>query len=101
MGTGDTLTGADRPGCEADQSPPSSAEVRNEWSYNSTPPTASYSMGIGVISEGYSGRGVKLSIHHLQPRLIIRRPIPLPTYTPSLKLLYTARVSTQHIASLL
>jgi hypothetical protein len=27
-----------RPGCEADHSPPSSAEVKNEWSYNSTPP---------------------------------------------------------------
>jgi hypothetical protein len=27
-------------------------DFRNEWSYTSTPSTASYSMGIGVISEG-------------------------------------------------
>jgi hypothetical protein len=27
-----------RPGCEADHSPPSSAEVKNAWSYTSTPP---------------------------------------------------------------
>jgi hypothetical protein len=27
-----------RPGREADQSPPSSTEVKNEWSYNSTSP---------------------------------------------------------------
>jgi hypothetical protein len=26
-----------RPGCEADHSPPSSTEVKNEWSYTSTP----------------------------------------------------------------
>jgi len=28
-----------RPLCEANHSPPSSAEVKNEWSYTSTPPT--------------------------------------------------------------
>jgi hypothetical protein len=27
-----------QPGCEADHSPPSSAEVKNVWSYTSTPP---------------------------------------------------------------
>jgi hypothetical protein len=27
-----------RPGCEADHSPPSSAEVKNAWNYTSTPP---------------------------------------------------------------
>jgi hypothetical protein len=27
-----------RLGCEADHSPPSSAKVKNAWSYNSTPP---------------------------------------------------------------
>jgi len=57
-------------------------------------------MGIGVISEGYSGRGVKLTIHHLVPRLRISGPILLLPHTPSLKLLYTARVSTQHVATL-
>jgi hypothetical protein len=30
--------GIKRPGCEADHSPPSSAEVKNTWSYTSTPP---------------------------------------------------------------
>jgi hypothetical protein len=30
--------GVKRPGIEADHSPPSSAEVKNEWSYTSTPP---------------------------------------------------------------
>jgi hypothetical protein len=29
--------GIKRPGREADQSPPSSAEVKNEWCYTSTP----------------------------------------------------------------
>jgi hypothetical protein len=29
--------GVKRPGREADHSPPSSAEVKNEWSYNSAP----------------------------------------------------------------
>jgi hypothetical protein len=30
-------TGVKQPGCEADDSPPSSAEVKNAWSYSSTP----------------------------------------------------------------
>jgi hypothetical protein len=30
--------GIKRPGREADHSPPSSAEVKNAWSYTSTPP---------------------------------------------------------------
>jgi hypothetical protein len=30
--------GAKRPGRKADHSPPSSAEVKNAWSYTSTPP---------------------------------------------------------------
>jgi hypothetical protein len=34
--------GVKRPGREADQSPPTSAEVRNAWSYTSTPPTRIY-----------------------------------------------------------
>jgi hypothetical protein len=35
MGTGGSLK---RPGCEADHSPPSSAEVKNAWSYTSAFP---------------------------------------------------------------
>jgi len=31
-------------GCEADQSPPSSAEVKNVWSYTSTPPVCFHGM---------------------------------------------------------
>jgi hypothetical protein len=30
--------GVKRPGCEADNSPPSSAEFKNAWSYTSSPP---------------------------------------------------------------
>jgi hypothetical protein len=37
MGTGVSFSGVKRPGCEADHSPPSSAEVKNAWSYTSTP----------------------------------------------------------------
>jgi hypothetical protein len=32
------------PGCEADHSPPSSAEVKNAWSYTSTPPVHLHGM---------------------------------------------------------
>jgi hypothetical protein len=38
MDTGGSFPGVKRPGREADHSPPSSAEVKNEWSYTSTPP---------------------------------------------------------------
>jgi hypothetical protein len=34
--------GIKRPGREADHSPPSSAEVKNAWSYTSTPPLRLY-----------------------------------------------------------
>jgi hypothetical protein len=34
-----------RPGREADHSPPSSAEVKNAWSYTSTPPNMSSGRG--------------------------------------------------------
>jgi hypothetical protein len=33
----DSFPGGKRPGREADSSPPSSAEVKNAWSYNSIP----------------------------------------------------------------
>jgi hypothetical protein len=38
MGTKGSFPGGKRPGREADHSPPSSAEVKNVWSYTSTPP---------------------------------------------------------------
>jgi hypothetical protein len=38
MGTGGSFPGVKRPGREVDHSPPSSAEVKNTWSYISTPP---------------------------------------------------------------
>jgi hypothetical protein len=38
MGTRGSLPGEKRPEREADHSPPSSAEVKNAWSYTSTPP---------------------------------------------------------------
>jgi hypothetical protein len=37
MGTRGSSPRVKRPGCEADHSPPSSAEVKNAWSYTSTP----------------------------------------------------------------
>jgi hypothetical protein len=37
MGTGVLSPGVKRPGCETGHSPPSSAEVKNTWSYTSTP----------------------------------------------------------------
>jgi hypothetical protein len=36
--------GVRRPGCEADYSPPSIAEVKNAWSYTSTPPVRLHSV---------------------------------------------------------
>jgi hypothetical protein len=38
MGTGVFSPGIKRPGHEADHSPPSSAEIKNEWSYSSAHP---------------------------------------------------------------
>jgi hypothetical protein len=38
MGTGDLSLGVKRLGRDGDRSPPSSAEVKNEWSYTSTLP---------------------------------------------------------------
>jgi hypothetical protein len=39
MGTGGSFPGVKAEGREADHSPPSSAEVKNAWSYTSTPLT--------------------------------------------------------------
>jgi hypothetical protein len=40
MGTRGSFPGVKQPGCEADHSLPSSAEVKNSWSYTSTPQCA-------------------------------------------------------------
>jgi hypothetical protein len=42
MGAGNSFPRVKQPGCEADHSPPSSAEVKNAWSYTSTPPATSW-----------------------------------------------------------
>jgi len=42
MGTRGSFPGGKRPGREANNSPPSSAEVKNEWSSTSTPNTPSW-----------------------------------------------------------
>jgi hypothetical protein len=39
--------GIKRPGCEADHSSPSSAEVKNAWSYTSTPPVRLHGVELG------------------------------------------------------
>jgi hypothetical protein len=46
MGTGEEALslGVKRLGCEADQSPISSADVKNAWSYTSTAPTHLHGM---------------------------------------------------------
>jgi len=41
MGTGAPSLEVKRPGREADHSPPSNAEVKNAWSYTSTPTNTS------------------------------------------------------------
>jgi hypothetical protein len=46
MGTG-SFPGVKRPGRGANSPPPSSAEVQNEYSYNSTPPLGPWSPVIG------------------------------------------------------
>jgi hypothetical protein len=38
MGTRGSFPGVKRQGREADHSPPSSADIKNAWSYTSTPP---------------------------------------------------------------
>jgi hypothetical protein len=43
MGTRGSFPGVKRSGREADHSPPSSAEVKNAWSYTSAPNTSSWS----------------------------------------------------------
>jgi hypothetical protein len=42
VGTGGSFLGVKRPGREDDHSPASSAEVKNTWSYASTPNTSSW-----------------------------------------------------------
>jgi hypothetical protein len=42
IGTRVSFPGVRRPGRESDHSPPSSAEVRNEWNYTSPPPPTSF-----------------------------------------------------------
>jgi hypothetical protein len=47
MGTRGYFHGMKRPGSEADHSPPSSAEVKNVWSYASTPPVHLHGVVLG------------------------------------------------------
>jgi hypothetical protein len=49
MGTGGSFSRGKRPGCETDNSPPSSAKVKNAWSYTSTPPIRLH--GVVLTSE--------------------------------------------------
>jgi hypothetical protein len=48
MGTW-SFSGVKRPGRGADHPPPSSAEVKNEWSYTSTPPLGPWRPVIGPL----------------------------------------------------
>jgi hypothetical protein len=46
MGTRALSLEVKQPACEADHSPPSSAEVKNAWSYTSTPPIRLHGVGL-------------------------------------------------------
>ena len=48
-GTGTPSPGLKRPGRVANQSPPSSAEVKNEWSNTTLPPTCLHSVHVDII----------------------------------------------------
>jgi hypothetical protein len=52
MGTRGSFSGVKRPGREADYSPPSSAEVKNEWSYTSTAPVRLHGVVLSLKSTG-------------------------------------------------
>jgi hypothetical protein len=54
--------GLKRPGREADHSPPSSAEVKNAWSYTSTPPNTPSWRGAQLK---YRSRGTTLRLPYL------------------------------------
>jgi hypothetical protein len=51
LGTGGSSPGIEQPVREADHSPPSSAEVKNAWSFTSSPPV--YLHGVIVMYRGY------------------------------------------------
>jgi hypothetical protein len=53
MGIRAVSLGVKRPGYEADHSPPSSAEVKNAWSYTSTPQYAFMAWCSGKAQEEY------------------------------------------------
>jgi hypothetical protein len=50
--SGDLSLGIKRPRREAEHSPPSSAEIKNKWSYNSTPQYA-FTVWCSVIAQGH------------------------------------------------
>jgi hypothetical protein len=50
-------TGTEQPGSEADHSPPSSAEIKNEWSYTST---------VLIYRHGVNKHNLKLNIKTLK-----------------------------------
>jgi hypothetical protein len=43
----DSFPQTERPGCEVDNSPPSSAEIKNEWSYAAILPTGLHGVNRG------------------------------------------------------
>jgi hypothetical protein len=63
--------GLKRPVCEADHSPPSSAEVKNAWSYTSTPQHAFCCYKVKSLPPAW-GFGVGLTTPHREKRLIAK-----------------------------
>jgi len=57
--------GIKRPGCEADRSPPSNADVKNAWSYSITPPIRLHDEVLSQLSKAQvSRRGAQLQKKH-------------------------------------
>jgi len=54
MGTRGLSLGVKRPRCEADHLPPSSAEVKNAWTYDSTPPICLHGVVLSLKKSTYT-----------------------------------------------
>jgi hypothetical protein len=88
--------GVKRPGREADQSPPSSAEVKNAWSYTSTPPIRLH----GVLLRKKKSTGTNLLQPILQWRLSIPLAVNVYFSTSFFVVLYSQRSVTDRSTSL-
>jgi hypothetical protein len=68
MGSGDSFPGVERPGREADHSPLPSTEVKNAWSYTSTPSILLH--GVVLSLKQSTGTTLPLPYHHHHHHLV-------------------------------